>query len=72
MTMKRTKIYCMQCDIPMKKAFVKHKGLQLEARQCPKCKKKIFTEEQTMKVVAQLEAQGLEKRVKFRFLGFVI
>ncbi|MBI5388940.1 hypothetical protein HZB01_01010 [Candidatus Woesearchaeota archaeon] len=52
---------CISCNIPLEKAIVTYKGLAMEALQCPKCKEKTFTEEMTLKVVAQLEAKRLEK-----------
>jgi hypothetical protein len=58
--MTNNKRLCVDCNIPMKKTFVKYKGLGLEARQCPKCKEKIFTEDLTMKAISKLEAKRLE------------
>jgi len=52
---------CMKCNTGMKKVFVDYKGMKLEARQCPKCKEKIFTEELTMKAISKLEAERLKK-----------
>ena len=52
---------CPQCRTEMKTVFVKYKRLQLEARLCPKCKEKIFTEDLTMEAIAKLEAMKLEK-----------
>lgn len=52
---------CINCNVPMKKTFVEYKGLKLEARQCPKCKEKIFSEELAMKAISQLESKRLEK-----------
>lgn len=51
---------CFTCKVPMKKSFVKYKNLELEARECPKCKERIFTEDLAMKAAAQLESQRLE------------
>ena len=51
---------CINCNIPMKKAFVEYKGIRFEARQCPKCKEKIFTEELTMEAISKLESKRLE------------
>ena len=51
---------CINCDVPMKKTFVEYRGMKLEARQCPKCKEKIFSEELAMKAISQLEAKRLE------------
>ncbi len=58
--MKKSKELCINCSAPMSKAYVNYKGLKLEARQCTKCGKKIFTEDLTMKAVARLEAKKLE------------
>lgn len=51
---------CFSCNVPMKKAFVKYKSLELEARECPNCKERIFTEDLALKVAVQLESQRLE------------
>lgn len=45
----------------MKKTFVEYRGMKFEARQCPKCKEKIFTEDLTMKAISKLESKRLEK-----------
>ena len=58
--MKKSKELCIKCSAPMKKTYVSYKGLKLEARQCTKCKKKIFTEDLTMKAISQLEGKRLE------------
>ena len=58
--MKNNKELCINCSSPMKKAYINYKGLKLEARVCMKCKKKVFTEDLTMKAIAQLEAKRLE------------
>mgnify|MGYP001568594430 CR=1 FL=1 len=58
--MKHNKELCIACSAPMKKAYINYKGLKLEARECIKCKKKIFTEDLTMKVISQLESKRLE------------
>ena len=52
---------CINCKIPMKKTYVEYKGIKFEARQCPKCKEKIFTEDLTMKAINKFEAKKLEK-----------
>ena len=44
----------------MKKAHVEYKGIKFEARQCPKCKEKIFTEDLTMKAISKLESKRFE------------
>lgn len=45
----------------MAKTFVHYRGMKFEARQCPQCKEKIFTEDLTMKAISQLESKRLEK-----------
>lgn len=50
---------CIECKIPMKKTFVIYKGIKFEARQCQKCKEKIFTEDLTMKAISKLESKRL-------------
>ena len=60
--MKTNKELCISCSVPMKKTYLDYKGLKLEARGCPKCKNKIFTEDLTMKVIAKLEAKKLESQ----------
>lgn len=52
---------CINCEIPMKKTFVGYKKMKFEARQCPKCKEKIFTEEMAMKAISKLESERLKK-----------
>ena len=55
---------CINCGVPMEKAFVEYRGLKFEARQCPKCKEKIFTEDLTIKAISKLES----KRMKQEYL----
>lgn len=38
-----------------------YKSLKLEARECPKCKEKIFTEDLAMEAISKLENQRLEQ-----------
>lgn len=45
----------------MKKTSIKYKDIEFEARECPKCKEKIFTEDLTMKAISKLEAKRLEE-----------
>lgn len=52
---------CINCGVKMKKTFVKYKGIKFEARQCPKCSEKVFTEELTMKAIAELESKRLQQ-----------
>ncbi len=52
---------CINCGVPMKKIYIDYKGVKLEARQCPKCKQKVFSEDLTMKAIAKLEAKRLEQ-----------
>jgi len=52
---------CMHCNVPMVKAIVQYKGMGFEARQCPKCKENIFTEDLAMKAISQLETSRLEQ-----------
>lgn len=52
---------CTNCNIPMKKTSVNYKGTMFEARQCPKCKEKIFTEDLAMQAIAKLEAKRLKE-----------
>ncbi|MFH1072846.1 MAG: hypothetical protein V1743_05445 [Nanoarchaeota archaeon] len=54
-------IKCIECDVVMVPATSRYRGLDFEAWQCPKCKEKIFTEEQSRIVVKKLEQQRLEK-----------
>lgn len=46
---------CFTCKIPMRKSLVKYKNLKLEARECQKCKERIFTEDLAMKTAVKLE-----------------
>ncbi len=50
---------CIDCTIPMKKKFVVYKGVKLEARECPKCQERIFTEDLAMKAISTLEAKRM-------------
>ena len=59
--MKKNKELCINCSMPMKKTYVNYKGLKFEARECTKCKNKIFTEDLTMKAISQLEAKRLKE-----------
>ncbi len=52
---------CINCNVKMKKTFVEYREMKFEARQCPKCKEKIFTEDLTMKAISKLESKRLEK-----------
>ena len=52
---------CINCNVPMKKTYVQYKGIKFEARQCPKCKDKIFTEDLTMKAISKLESKRMQK-----------
>lgn len=52
---------CINCNVHMKKTFVDYNGVKFEARQCPKCKEKIFTEDLTMKAISKLESKRLEQ-----------
>ena len=52
---------CINCDVPMKKTYVNYKGIKFEARECPNCKEKIFTEDLAMKAIAQLESKRLKE-----------
>ena len=58
--MKNKKGLCISCSALMKKTYINYKGLRLEARECTKCKMRIFTEDLTMKAISQLEAKRLE------------
>ena len=59
--MTANKRVCIHCNIPMVKATMKYKGMDFEARQCPQCKEKIFTEDLAMKAIVQLETKRLEE-----------
>ena len=51
---------CINCGTPMERTFVEHKGMKFEARKCPKCGEKIFTEDLAMKAISQLESSRLQ------------
>src|SRR3989338_3279394 len=59
--MANNKRLCINCEAPMEKIYVTYRGIKLEARQCPKCKEKIFTEDLTMKAINKLEAKRMEE-----------
>ena len=52
---------CISCNTPMRKTYIGYNGIKFEARQCPKCKEKIFTEDLAMKAISQLETSRLEQ-----------
>lgn len=45
---------CINCGIPMRRIFMIYRGIKLEARQCPKCNEKIFTEDLAIKAISKL------------------
>ena len=51
---------CMNCNIAMKKTYLEHNGIKFEARQCPRCDEKIFTEDLAMKAISKIESRRLE------------
>ena len=60
---------CLDCEVKLKKTLVDYRGTKLEALQCPKCKQKIFTEEQVLKAInstpsTKLMAQELHYYLK--------
>ncbi len=55
---------CIRCAVPLVKTAIDYKGVKLEARKCPKCGEKIFTEDLTMKAIAKLESRRLESMYK--------
>lgn len=59
--MKNDGALCIHCSTPMKKVYIAHKGLRLEAKECGKCKTRVFTEDLTIKAIAQLEAKRLQE-----------
>lgn len=52
---------CINCNVVLNKSSVIHKGTKLEAFQCPKCKQKLFTEEQTLSAINKIEEKRLKK-----------
>lgn len=52
---------CIECAVPMIKTHVTYNGIQFEARECPKCHEKIFTEDLTMQAISKLEAKRLKE-----------
>ncbi len=55
---------CIDCNVELKKTFVKYRDTEFEALQCQKCKQKIFTEELAMNAISKLE----EKRLKTEYV----
>ncbi len=51
---------CINCNIAMKKTYLEHNRIKFEARQCPRCKEKIFTEDLAIKAISKLESKKLE------------
>lgn len=52
---------CINCEVPLKKAISYYKGMEFDAYQCPKCKVKIFTEEQATDVARKMKAARLKR-----------
>ncbi len=52
---------CIDCNVEMKKSTVNYRGMPMDALQCPKCKARIYTEEQAHKAILKLEAQRLKE-----------
>ena len=48
----------------MKKTFVTHKNMKFEARQCLKCKDKIFTEDLAIQAINKMEAKKVIEAFK--------
>ncbi len=59
--MTNNKRLCIECNIPMVKTHITYKGIQFEARECPKCHEKIFTEDLTLQAISKLEAKRLKE-----------
>ncbi len=57
---------CIYCSVPLKKTTVKVRGIYFEALQCPKCKNRVFTEQQADKAIIRLESQRLKKEYSKR------
>lgn len=53
---------CIYCEKKMHKSFVRYKGLELEAKECPKCHRRVFSEEQTLKAIEQIEEKELKEK----------
>ncbi|MDP3698589.1 MAG: hypothetical protein Q8R47_03300 [Nanoarchaeota archaeon] len=54
---------CMYCNVPIDKTAVEYKGKEFEARQCPRCKENIFTEDLAMKAIAKLGTKESEQTI---------
>ena len=52
---------CIDCEVPMRKKFIQYKGAELETRECPGCKDRIFTEDLATKAISKLEAKRMEE-----------
>ena len=59
---KETGGFCIDCIAPAEKAFSLFKGLRFEAYQCPKCKKKFFSEEQATTIARTIDALRLKEK----------
>ncbi len=59
---------CINCNVVLNKSSVIHKGTKLEAFQCPKCKQKLFTEEQTLSAINKIEGKRLKKEYNKRLI----
>ena len=47
----------------MKNNYVVYKGIKLEARECPKCKEKIFSEGLSIKATNKIEAERFRREI---------
>ncbi|MBI4449265.1 hypothetical protein HY641_04545 [Candidatus Woesearchaeota archaeon] len=55
---------CFECRVPMNLTKSHFRGLSFDAMQCPKCKEKVFTEEQATRVAEIFKAQRLKNEYR--------
>ncbi|HLC85182.1 MAG TPA: hypothetical protein VJH22_05310 [Candidatus Nanoarchaeia archaeon] len=59
---------CIRCNVPLLTGHSAYKGLTFDALVCPKCGKKIFTQEQATQVIDKLEAQRLQQQYQRKII----
>ncbi|MFH1917064.1 MAG: hypothetical protein ABIJ21_07420 [Nanoarchaeota archaeon] len=52
---------CITCNKPLQPCTVTYKNEHYEAMRCPRCKRKVFTEDLALKALRKLESLRLQK-----------
>jgi hypothetical protein len=61
-------IMCWECNVVMKPAKSRYRGMEFDSWRCPQCKGTIFTEEQSLAVAKRLDQQRMEKEYSKTFM----